>query len=352
VLKFFFSLLLPTVVFGLTGYICNFTDNAVVLFDIESNTVIGSFPAGTNPADILLNGHRLYVANQTDNTVSVFDTKTNTLISTIPVDQTPVFLGLQDKYLFVVNYGGAGGDGSISVIDIESNAVIHTITSPSFNGPQGIDFARNFAYVPNWGNPLAAGNGNTVTVFDTSTFEVVATLEMGAPGLGCVGVAVRGRYAYVVNNSNPGTVSVIDTYFNTLVDTVPSNNSLVYPWDIAIVQQKAYVSNNGSNTLSVISLKTNEVVQTVVLEDIPGTFPNGVATIGNYIYVTNPGVSTVSVYNLATGEVSLLNDPHSLISGPVYIALPSVAYDVNRIDLLNADITAKSEYALLQAGIN
>ena len=68
----------------------------------------------------------------------------------------------------------------------------------------------NRAYVP---NNLA----NTVSVIDTTTNTVVATIGVGDAPVG-VAVSPDGTRAYVTN-FNSDTVSVIDTATNTVVDT-------------------------------------------------------------------------------------------------------------------------------------
>ena len=58
------------------------------------------------------------------------------------------------------------------------------------------------------------------------------------------------------------TVSVIDTASNTVVATIPVG---VNPVGVAITPDgtRAYVTNEGSNTVSVIDIATNTVVATI-----------------------------------------------------------------------------------------
>src|SRR5476651_1623611 len=69
----------------------------------------------------------------------------------------------------------------------------------------------SFAYVAN-------GNSNNVSVIDTSSNTVVATVTVGMSPSG-VAITPNGAFAYVANfNSN--NVSVIDTSSNTVVATI------------------------------------------------------------------------------------------------------------------------------------
>ncbi len=79
-----------------------------------------------------------------------------------------------------------------------------------------------FAYVTN-------GPSNTVSVIDTATNTVVATVLMGGFPQG-VAITPDGAFAYVANEVS-NTVSVIATASNTVVATV---TGLTGPWGVAI----------------------------------------------------------------------------------------------------------------------
>jgi YVTN family beta-propeller protein len=71
--------------------------------------------------------------------------------------------------------------------------------------------AAPFGYVPN-------ANSNTVSVIDTTSNSVVATVAVGAYPRG-VALSPDGSRAYVVNGDS-GTVSVISTATSSVVATV------------------------------------------------------------------------------------------------------------------------------------
>ena len=66
--------------------------------------------------------------------------------------------------------------------------------------------------------------------------------------------------------------------------------------------QNAYITNEGSNTVSVIATATNTVAATIAV----GTDPFGVAVSpdGSTVYVANAGSNTVSVIATATNTVT------------------------------------------------
>ena len=74
--------------------------------------------------------------------------------------------------------------------------------------------AAPFVYIPNT-------NSNTISVIDTATNNITATVNVGTTPAG-VAVTPDGTKVYVANSGdNPGDVSVIDTATNTVTATVP-----------------------------------------------------------------------------------------------------------------------------------
>ncbi len=135
--------------------------------------------------------------------------------------------------------------------------------------------AQNFAYVTN-------SSSNSVSVIDTSTNTVVATVAVGSNPVG-VAITPDGTRAYVANQLS-NSVSVIDTSSNTVVATVAVGSN---PVGVAITPDgtRAYVANAFSNSVSVIDTPTNNVVATVAV----GRVPNFVAITpdGTRAYVTD-----------------------------------------------------------------
>ena len=113
--------------------------------------------------------------------------------------------------------------------------------------------AAPFAYVTNQGS-------NTVSVIDTATNTVVATVAVGS---NLVGVAVTpdGTHVYVANAVD-NTVSVIRTAINTVVKKIPVGTT---PNGVAVTPDGAlvYVVNFSSNNVSVIARPGNTVVKTI-----------------------------------------------------------------------------------------
>ena len=104
---------------------------------------------------------------------------------------------------------------------------------------------------------MTSPGGGTVSVIDTATNTVAATISLGT-NQNPFGVAITpdGTRAYVTINFPNNFVSVIDTATNTVVATIPVGAG---PIGVAITPDgtRAYVTNDGSDTVSVIDTTTS-----------------------------------------------------------------------------------------------
>jgi len=111
-----------------------------------------------------------------------------------------------------------------------------------------------------------------------------------------VAVTPGGTRVLVANRSD-NTVSVINTATNTVIATIPVGS---LPSEVAVTPggTRAYVTNEGSGNVSVINVAGNSVITTIPV----GTQPFGVAVTlgGTRAYVANFASNTVSVIDTAT----------------------------------------------------
>ena len=126
------------------------------------------------------------------------------------------------------------GDGTVSVIDAVTGAVTahHRSCRREPLGVAGNQSRRARVYVANQ-------FGDTVSVIDTATNTVTATIAVGDTPRG-VAVSPDGTRAYVTN-ADGDTVSVIDTATNTVIATIPSATA-PSGWRSAPTAPRAYVS--------------------------------------------------------------------------------------------------------------
>jgi YVTN family beta-propeller protein len=189
----------------------------------------------------------------------------------------------------------------------------------------GQSLAQN-AYITNQGpEPFTA---STVSVIDTATNTVTATIPVGPASIG-VAASPDGSTVYVTNLGN-NSVSVIDTATNTVTATIFVASG---PVGVAVTPDgsKVYVANLGNNSVSVIDTASNTVIATIP----GGIHPYGVAVSpdGSKVYVANEGGSinlppppgTVSVIDTATNIVTA-----TITVGPLNADAPGVAVTPGR----------------------
>ena len=278
---------------GPFAYIANFggfSGTTVTAIDLPTNTVAATIPVGTGPVGATVNfaGTRVYVANQQSNSVSVINTATNTVIATVPVGSQPASIGVNPAgtRAYVPNQTS----NSVSVIDTTTNTVIATVSPLTLPSAAVVNPSGTKAYV----NQSSA---NLVSAIDTTTNTVLGSVAVCSGPYQQV-VNATGTRLYVVCSS--GNVSVIDTSTFTVIATIPVGATAR---GIAITPNgsRVWTSNSGSNNVSIIDTATNTVIATVAA----GTTPWGVAgnAAGTRMYVVNNGSNNVSVFDTATNSI-------------------------------------------------
>ena len=162
-------------------------------------------------------------------------------------------------------------------------------------GAPGAAAAEQRAYVANF-------EANSVSVIDTATHTVVATVPVGAGPFG-VAVTPDGRFVYVTNNGGT-TVSVIDTSSNRVAATVPVGMS---PAGIAVTPDGrfAYALSLSDGLAYAIATATNTVAGTAVI-GLAAPIAIAFGADGRAAYVANAAANTVSVLDVTANSVTAL----------------------------------------------
>ncbi|MFJ5776241.1 NHL repeat-containing protein [Streptomyces sp. NPDC093094] len=168
---------------------------------------------------------------------------------------------------------------------------------------------------------------------------VVATIPVGA---GPVGVAVDVHNHVFVTNSGSNTVSLIDSSTNTVSATIGVG---FRPESVATDPQfGVYVANGGNNTVSVID-RFNAVIATINIGGPPGPPLNAVRVAIDHImgraYVTNRSGDRVSIIGIG-GDLPPVAPDFINIPGPLGVAVDSVSHhvyvtqpDFNRVSVID-----------------
>lgn len=274
-------------------YAAGLSSRHVLIIDGERATIEHTVSVQSKQKNVVVNSvtNKIYVT--TIDGVTVIDGDTNNSLGTLTVD-----IGEGDVPL-VVNpitnkiYAGSMNQVKVFVIDGSSTDISRIGTG---NNPRSVainPFTQK-AYIANAGS-------REVTIVDLKSkqLNIVKTLNVGEGSIAAAVNPLTNRI-YVVQDSAPSFVSVIDGNDDTIVTTVPVGGS---PSAIAVnpITNQIYVANNQSSSVTVIDGASNSKSTVPV-----GSGPIHVAVhpLTNKVYVTNSQDGTVSVIDGATKKVT------------------------------------------------
>jgi len=92
------------------GFVTSFSKNSVIEFNPSTLSIVREIPVGKYPEGISYAGNKLFIANSdlgNGNTVSVIDLNSNSVIKTISVGLNPRFVGLSNDNRIIVGCSGS-----------------------------------------------------------------------------------------------------------------------------------------------------------------------------------------------------------------------------------------------------
>jgi YVTN family beta-propeller protein len=297
------------------AYITNTTDGTVSVVDLSTHAVITTITVGTDPYGVAVtpDSTKAYVANG-GSTVSVINLLANSVSSTISDSYGAygVAIAPNGKTAYVANLGPNPGSSTnvsaISVIDVASDTIKASITTPTGLTPKSV------ALTPD-GDTLYVGCYNAdaesgIVVIDTADNTITTTITGDVP-IDPIGMALTpdGDYLYVTDFDSDGlyAIYVFKTADNTLTTRIGLPSGKSGPTGIAITSDgtTAYVANTGQEghgptgtTVSMIDISTNTVTASITV----GSDPWGISITpdGSTVYVANSGSGTVSHFPTGT----------------------------------------------------
>ncbi len=210
-----------------------------------------------------------------------------------------------------------GNQDMVSVHGVGSSGLLSeagdTIKVDAKAYPAGLAFnstGSKLLVVNNQTNTANSYKGS-LSIVNTQSGDTEGKVEVGGFPLAVANLTSgpqKDKIAYVTNERDD-EVSVIDLDRKTVIRTIHTGanpNGLVLSKD----QSKLYVSNYGSDTISVINTRTDSVVDTIVLRPnemrgLPGAGPNSVSISpdGNTLYATLMDMNAVAVVDTKTNSL-------------------------------------------------
>jgi YVTN family beta-propeller protein len=278
--------------FGLL-YVTNAGDGTVSIIDLELDEVVKTIEVtekGSHGVAISPDNKRVFVGDMDAGTIFVIETDTNTVGPSFPSGVKAHGIDMTSDGRFLLVSGSFAGEEDdpdktdrIAFVDLELLEVVGVVETDS---PAHIDTnpAGTMAFVTNI-------LGHEITIISVADRKVVATVPVGPDdweedwwGPNEVAVSPDGKRAYSADYDGQ-TVTVIDTATYEVLEriAVPEN-----PHGIVVSPdgQEIWVSNRKSSDVAIIDAATNKIIERIDFEE--ESPPNHVAFTrdGAKAYVT------------------------------------------------------------------
>jgi YVTN family beta-propeller protein len=290
---------------GPKAYVGNFKDNSVSVIDTDAGKVVATVPVGTGPHGMAVSpdGRNVYVSGDLASTVSVIDTTSDRVAQTIEVGKAPHGLAMKSdgKILLVAVFG----EDRVAFVDTSTRAVIGTV---------------------------AVAKPHTIAIRPDDKVAYIASQEPGRFGLAIVDLETRavvrnrpldktprdvefgydGKALYYTQ-AGVNAIQVLDPASDKVVAEISTGASPHIAGyyrgttvGVAVVQ--------GPGELLLFKPANNAAVRSVAV----GKQPHWVATAGDgkKAYVTNEGSNDVTVVDLANGQTTTIavgNAPRKVV---------------------------------------
>lgn len=275
---------------GQKAYIGNFGDNTVSAVDTATGKVVATIPVAAGPHGMAItpDGRAVYVSGDGSSSVSMIDTVSDTVSKTIEVGKTPngVTLTPDGKQLLVTIYG----DNKIVFVDTATQAITGEVAVAK---PHTVSLAPGgkLAYVTSQ-EPGKFG----LAVLDLAAKSVTKMIPLEkTPRDGEFG---DGKMFYFTQ-AGVAAVQVLDPTADKVVGEIPTG---VSPHSIYISGGAGYIVVQGPGELAQFDPQTNKATRSIAVGKQPHWA--AVADDGKTAYVTNEGSNDLTMINLADGKTT------------------------------------------------
>jgi len=313
IIKMFVAVVALSLVFSIAAagpkaYVGNFKDSTVSVIDTATAAVVATVPVAAGPHGMTItpDGRWLYVSSDGASIVSVIDTTSDRVQQTIEVGKSPhgVTLVPGGNILLVA----VNGEDKIAFVDTTSRSVVATV---------GVGKPHTIAVKPDGKIAYVSSQEpghSALAIIDLAMRKVIRTipldktprdLEFGGDGK-----------AIYFTKAGVNAVEVLDPATDKVVAEIPTGVSPHYVnhfrntmFGMAIVQ--------GPGELFLFDPKTNKPVRSIKVGEQPHWL--ALTSDGNTAFVTNEGSNTVSVIDIASGKtvtIAVGNQPRKVAVQP------------------------------------
>ena len=318
------------------AYVTNGGSGTVTVLDVVNIRIDREIPVGLNPAALIASPSRneVYVVNSGSESgqgsLSVIEAEKNAVVATIPLHRRPVSIDLDatGAHAYIAN----AGSNSISVVDLKARQEIAQI---------GAGEEPAAARIAPDGRTLVVANrrGNSVSVIDAAARKVRAIFS-NCPGASDVTILHDSSKAFIACSAGHQVMAIAlaDSKFNpgqpdrleSLLDVGRAPVQLALKPDGG----ELFVSNSASDSISEVVTSTDDVGGAYLIGDDP---VRGLVSADNaLLYVANFRSQYVTAYSIEDGR-RLAPSIH-VGDGPVALAFSGSGLLLFAVDNRSGDI--------------
>ncbi len=266
------------------AYILSFVTTCLVLIGVSG---CGGNQTGglAEPAGVIV------VLNKSDDTANIIDRRSGEMLATIPTGYQPheVAISPDGRTAVVTNYGLRDRPGnSLTVIDLSDAAHVRDLDLGEFTYPHGIHW---MTYDDDRVLVTAEGK-QALLVVNIATGEIEQTAFTEQSVSHMVAAAPDFRRAFV-SNIGSGSVTVIDLESRETIAQIETGAG-AEGIDVSPDGEEVWVTNRSANTVSVIDTRTLEVVAELESRDFP--IRAKFTPDGRFVLVSNARSGDVTVF--------------------------------------------------------
>ncbi len=232
-------------------------------------------------------GLLLYISNSGSNYVTVIDRSLERVVGAVTVGDGPMGMVLNQKkdMLYVLN----SRSHTISVVDALYLELRDTIEITAGMDPTDMAFMPDEVGVMDGKLYVSNRSTDDVVVVDTASSRVMKIISVGRRPSFIL--ADTGRREIYVTNELSNSLSIINTVDDVVASTVRVDDR---PYGIALGTDKVYVFNQGSNSISVVSPSGRDIIDTLIVSEPPG---RGIKAFNDRFFVLNTLTNNMTFFN-------------------------------------------------------
>lgn len=335
-------------------YVTNGGSNTVSVYDVVNVRLDRELTVGHNPVAVTpsLTRNEVYVVNQGGpgelGSVSVINTEANRVIATIPVRRMPVDLALgpRNDFAYVAN----SGSNNLSVVDLNKGREIGVI--PVGQEPVSVRLSPDGESLV-----VASRRDGQVSIIDPATRTLRAAFT-GCPGANDVAILPDSSKAFVACSAGHQIMSLALARPKTHPHSVDAVESLLDvghgPVQLALKPDggEVFVANSLSDSVSEVITGTDDVLGAYMMGDDP--VEGLVSRDNSTLYVGNLHSQEVTVYSIEDGKrVGAIH----VGDGPSAMAFSAAGHLLFIVDSRSGDVavvrtSSSSLFTFLPAGRN